>query len=503
MNTITERALHPFLESTIGHWIDGRFVESVSGKTLESLNPATGDVLAHLAAGDTHDVDRAVAAARRAFEGPWSKWTPYERQALLMRVHDIVDERFEEIALLETLDMGSPISRTRALKSHILQEIAFYATQTMHTGGDILPNSLPGSIMTLNVKAPLGVVGAVLAWNNPLVGQWFGVGGTLATGCALVLKPAELASLSVLYLAKLLTEAGLPDGVVNVVTGYGLDAGSPLATHRNVDRIVFTGSIGTGQRIVEASASNVKRVQVELGGKSPDIVFADADLDLALPSAAMAVFNNSGQICTAGTRLLVQRSIQDEFVARLSEFAQSLRVGNGIDPSVQMGPLISQVQLDRVLNYVNGAAPEGATMVTGGARLGGDLAAGYFIEPTVFTDVTSNMAIAREEIFGPVISIIGFDDEEEALRLANASDYGLAGAVWTRNISTAMRMVHEIKAGTVWVNCYGFLDPAVGMACYKQSGYGVKGGPHHVDAFLYDKCVYINFEERSQVNVDR
>jgi aldehyde dehydrogenase (NAD+) len=494
MNNTTERNSHPFLNSTLGHLIDGRFVDSVSGKTFDSINPATGDVLAHLAAGDSHDVDRAVAAARRAFEGPWSRWTPYERQTLLMRVHDLVDERFEEIALLETLDMGSPISRTRALKSHILQEVAFYATQTMNVAGDVLPNSLPGSIMTLNVKAPLGVVGAVLAWNNPLVGLWFAVGGALATGCTVVLKPAELASLSVLYLSALLTEAGLPDGVVNVVTGYGTDAGAPLARHRDVDRIVFTGSIGTGQRIIEASAANVKRVQVELGGKSPDIVFADADLDLAVPNAAMAVFNNSGQICTAGTRLLVQSNIQDEFVARLCDFAKSLRVGNGLDPEVQIGPLISQRQLDRVLNYVQSATPEGATIVTGGARIAGDLAAGYFIEPTVFANVTPNMTIAREEIFGPVISIMTFDDEEEALRLANSTDYGLAGAVWTSNMSTAMRMVHGIKAGTVWVNCYGYLDPAVGMACYKQSGYGIKGGPHHVDAFLYDKCVYINIE---------
>jgi aldehyde dehydrogenase (NAD+) len=494
MTNISERTLHPFLNSTIGHWIDGRFVDSASGKTIDSINPATGDVLAHLAAGDSRDVDRAVAAARRAFDGPWSKWTPYERQALLMRVHDEIDEHFEEIALLETLDMGSPISRTRALKSHILQEIAFYATQTVNVAGDVLPNSLPGSIMTLNVKAPLGVVGAIMAWNNPLVGQWFSVGGALATGCTVVLKPAELASLSVLYLSKLLTEAGLPDGVVNVVTGYGPDAGTPLANHRDVDRIVFTGSIGTGQRIVEASAVNVKRVQVELGGKSPDIVFADADLDLVLPSAAMAVFNNCGQICTAGTRLLVQSSIRDEFVTRLSDFAKSLRVGNGLDPDVQMGPLISQRQLDRVLSYVEGATTEGATIVTGGARIGGDLAAGYFIEPTVFANVTPNMTIAREEIFGPVISIMTFDDEEEALRLANSTEYGLAGAVWTSAMSTAMRMVHGIKAGTVWVNCYGYLDPAVGMACYKQSGYGVKAGPRHVDAFLYDKCVYINIE---------
>jgi aldehyde dehydrogenase (NAD+) len=356
----------------------------------------------------------------------------------------------------------------------------------------LLPNNLAGTVKSMIVKAPLGVVGGVLAWNNPMVGQWFLVGGALASGCTVVLKPAELASLSVLYMVDLLHEAGMPEGVVNVVTGCGAVAGAALAAHRDVDRIVFTGSVATGRRIVEASASNLKRVQIETGGKSPDIVFADADLDLAVPGAAMAVFNNSGQICTAGTRLFVQRSIQQEFVERLAAFTKTLRVGNGLDPQVQMGPLISQQQLDRVMGYVQGAVPEGATLVAGGSRLGGDLADGYYIEPTVFSNVTPNMRIAREEIFGPVISVLPFDTEEEVLSLANATEYGLGGAVWTRNLSTAMRMVDGIKAGSVWVNCYGWMDIGIGMAGYKLSGYGIKGGPSYVDSFMYEKCVYIN-----------
>jgi aldehyde dehydrogenase (NAD+) len=318
------------------------------------------------------------------------------------------------------------------------------------------------------------------------------VGGALATGCTLVLKPGEYASLSVLYLTNLLTEAGAPDGVVNVVTGYGMPAGEALAAHPDVDRIVFTGSVGTGRRVVEASVSNMKRVQVELGGKSPDIVFADADLDLAVPGAAMGVFNNTGQICTAGTRLFVQRDIHDEFVERIVEFSRNLRVGNGLDPEIQMGPVISQVQLDRVMGYVDGAVPEGATLATGGGRLDGPLANGFFVEPTVFSDVTPEMTIAREEIFGPVVSVLPFDDYDDVLRMANATAFGLGGAVWTRDMSTALRMVHGIKAGSVWVNCYNLLDMAVGMNGYKLSGYGVKGGPRHVDAFLYEKCVYIN-----------
>jgi len=484
--------VHPFLKSKLGHVIGGRVVESASRKVFETLNPATGKALALLAEGDATDVDRAVRAARVAFDGPWSKWTPYERQALLMRVHDLVDQRFEEMAQLETLDMGSPITRTRNLKKIALEALAYFATQTMNPSGQLLQNNMSGTVKSMIVKAPLGVVGGVLAWNNPLVGQWFLVGGALATGCTVVLKPAELASLSVLYMANLLHEAGMPEGVVNVVTGYGSVAGAALAGHKDVDRIVFTGSVATGRRIVEASTSNMKRVQVEMGGKSPDIVFADADLDLAVPGAAVAVFNNSGQICTAGTRLFVQRGIHEEFVQRLKAFTKTLRVGNGLDPNVQMGPLISEQQLERVMGYVQGAVPEGATLAAGGERLGGDLANGYFIQPTIFSDVTPTMRIAREEIFGPVISVLPFDTEEEVLRLANATEYGLGGAVWTRNMATALRMVDGIKAGSVWVNCYGWMDIGVGMAGYKLSGYGIKGGPGYIDSFLYEKCVYIN-----------
>ena len=487
----SDAALHPFLKTRLGHVIGGRVVDSVSGKFFETLNPATGKVLAHLAEGDAADIDKAVKAARAAFKGPWSKWKPYERQALLMRVHDLVAERFEEMALLETLDNGSPITRSRALKNYVLQTIAYYATQTVNIGGDTLPNSMPGTVMSMTVRAPIGVVGGILAWNSPILGQWYAIGGALATGCTVVLKPGEYASLSVLYLAKLLQEAGVPDGVVNVVTGFGPTAGAALAAHTDVNRVVFTGSVPTGRRVVEASVSNMKRVQVELGGKSPDIVFADADLDLAVPGAAMGVYNNSGQICTAGTRLFVQRKIHHEFVERLVAFSKTLRVGNGLDPEVQLGPVISQKQLDRVLDYVRGAVPQGATLATGGERLAGDLAGGFFVQPTVFSNVTPEMTIARDEIFGPVISVLPFDDEDEVLQMANATDYGLGGAVWTRNLHTAMKMVDGIEAGSVWVNCYNALDPGVGMNGHKMSGYGVKGGPRHVDAYLYEKCVYI------------
>lgn len=487
-----EKRTHPFLETKLGHWINGEVVQSASGKTFDTVNPATGRVLAQLAEGDKIDVDRAVRAARTAFEGDWSKWTPYERQQLLMRLYDLVDARFEEMAMLETLDMGSPITRTRNLKSNALQGIAYAISQVRNAAGATLPNSLPGTVRTMTIKAPLGVVGGIMPWNNPLVGEWFLVGGAIASGCTLVLKPAELASLSVLYMVDLLHEAGLPPGVVNVVTGYGSVAGAALAGHMDVDRIVFTGSVEAGRKVVQASASNFKRVQLEAGGKSPDIVFADADLDRALPAAAMAVFNNSGQICTAGSRLFVQRGIYDEFVTRLVTFADGLRVGNGIDPDVQMGPLISAGQLDRVLGFVETAEPEGARLAAGGRRLGGDLADGYFMRPTVFADASPDMTIAREEIFGPVLTVLPFDDAEQALALANATPYGLGGAVWTSNMNTAMRMLHGIQAGNVWVNCYGLMDYGVGQAGYKLSGYGTKGGPGYMDAFLYEKNVYID-----------
>jgi aldehyde dehydrogenase (NAD+) len=480
------------LKQPQGHLISGKWAKPNSGKSFDTYNPATGEVLGQLAEGDAQDVDLAVKAARAAFEGPWSKWTPYQRQMLLMRIHEIIEKNFDELSMIETLDMGAPLSRTKMLKGAICQMISFFATQTVNTAGHTLQNSLPGSVTSFTVKAPVGVIGGIIPWNGPLISQWWVLGAALATGCTVVLKPAEDASLSVLRVVELLHEAGMPEGVVNVVTGYGSVAGEALARHPGVDRVAFTGSTATGRRIIEASAVNIKKLQLELGGKSPDIVFADADLDKAVPGAAMAVFNNSGQICYAGTRLFVERKIQDEFVERVTAHAKSLKVGNGLDPDVNLGPLISKKQLDRVLGYVDGAPGEGARLAGGGKRLGGDLAKGYFVEPTVFADVNNDMTIAREEIFGPVISVIPFDDPDEVLRMANDTEYGLGGAVWTSNVSTALKMVHGIKSGTLWVNCYGMVDPAVGFGGIKLSGYGTKGGPSHVDSYLYSKSVYMN-----------
>jgi aldehyde dehydrogenase (NAD+) len=475
------------------HFVDGVWRPSLADERLETINPATGKVLATLARGRAADVEAAVAAARAAFEGPWSRFTPNDRQTLLRRVHEVIDKHYDELSRIESLDMGAPVARMKGAKSYVLQCIDFFATQTGRACGQTIPNSLPGTFTTLTLKAPVGVVGAIIPWNGPLLSQWWTIGGTLASGCTAIIKPAEDASLSVLRTAELLLEAGVPKGVINVITGTGVEAGAALAAHPGVDRLSFTGSTVTGREIIKASAGNIKRLQLELGGKSPDIVFADADLDKAVPGTAMAVFSNTGQICYAGTRLLVERKIHDEFVARLAEFSRRIKVGDPFDATVQLGPVISERQLRSVMGYVESGQKGGAALISGGNRLlAGALRDGYFVEPTVFSNVSNAMQIAREEIFGPVISVIPFDTAEEALKIANDTEYGLAGAVWTSNVATVDRMMRGIEAGTVWVNCYGLVDPAVGFGGYKHSGYGWKGGEQHIEGFLYQKSVCIN-----------
>nr|WP_315425794.1 aldehyde dehydrogenase family protein [uncultured Albidiferax sp.] len=474
------------------HFIDGQWRASLSGESIETFNPATGLAITRLARGRQEDVDLAVAAARRAFNGPWSRFTPAQRQKLLVKIHDVVAQRWDELALLETLDMGAPLVRMQKMKERMLQTIMFFSSQTMNCAGQTVPNSHPGKYTTMILKAPVGVVGGIIPWNGPLISQWWILGGALATGCTVVMKPAEDASLSVLKMAEILTEAGVPEGVINVVTGLGGEAGAALAAHPDVDRIAFTGSTVTGREIIKASAVNMKRLALELGGKSPDIIFGDADLDQAIPGAAMGVFNNSGQTCYSGTRVFVERKIQEEVTERLAAFSKTLKVGDPLDPSVALGPIVSKRQMERVLDYVTIGSDEGAQLRSGGQRLQGALAGGYFVEPTVFGNVNNGMRIAREEIFGPVISVIPFDTADEALRLANDTEYGLGGAVWTSSLKTATRFIHGIQAGQVWVNCYGLVDPGVGFGGYKQSGYGWKGGTQHVDGFLYQKAVTIN-----------
>jgi aldehyde dehydrogenase (NAD+) len=492
-NMTTSHTMPVFVGGDQQNLIGGAWVPSASGRTIDVINPATGCSLGTITASDSTDVDRAVAAARSAFEGEWSKWTPHERRKLILRIHDVILENFDELATIETLDMGAPLSRTRGLKEWTSQVLQFFASQTGAGSVTTEPNSLPGDYLTLRYLEPVGVVGGIIPWNGPLIGLWWIFGPALATGCTAVLKPAEDASLSVLRVAELMTEAGLPDGVINVVTGYGAEVGSVLAEHHGVDRIAFTGSVGTAQAIVRASAGNLKRLQLELGGKSPDIVFDDADLAKAVPGAAMGVYTNSGQVCVAGTRILVQRNIHDEFVERMAKFTKTVRVGDGMDPRTQLGPLISQRQLDQVLKYIDIGVGE-ADLVAGGNRIEGDRSSGFFIEPTVFSGVTNDMTIAQEEIFGPVATVIPFDDADEAVKLANATPYGLAGGLWTQNVGTAHKVSRAINAGTIWVNSYGVLDPSIGFGGTKMSGYGWKGGREHVQSYLYPKAVYMNLD---------
>ena len=472
--------------------INGEWVKSASGKTFESRNPATGDLLATVAEGDAEDINRAVAAARAAFEGPWSKFKPYERQALLLKLADLVEKHFDELSTLDTLDMGAPLTRTRATRQRVLGMLRWYAGIAVSIHGETIENSLPGEYFSYTLKEPIGVVGAIIPWNGPLGATIWKVGPALATGCTVVLKPAEEAPLTSLRLGELILEAGVPPGVVNIVPGYGETAGAALAAHPGVDKVAFTGSYMTGQLIVKASAGNLKRVSLELGGKSPDIVFADADLETAVPGAGMAVFANSGQICSAGTRLFVERRVYDEFVGRVADFGKGLRVGNGLDPDTQIGPLVSEQQLERVTGYLSVARQEGARAVAGGEQLTeGPFAKGFFVPPTVFADVRDDMRIAQEEIFGPVISAIPFTDVEEVITRGNATTFGLGSGVWTRDVGKAHRLAKGLRAGSVWINCYQAMDPAVPFGGYKMSGYGRESGIQQMEEYLNVKAVWI------------
>lgn len=473
--------------------INGKWVSAASGETFITENPSTGTPLANLARGGAADIELAVAAARRAFEGPWSKFKPYDRQVVMLKFADLIEKHVEELCELDTLEMGAPIARLPAMRRRSPSVIRYYAGLATALHGHTIDNSLPGNIISYATREPVGVIGAIIPWNAPVGAALIKIGPVLATGCTMVLKPAEEASLSSIRLGELLLEAGLPEGVLNIVTGYGAEGGAPLAAHSDVDKVAFTGSGVTGRKIVEASMGNLKRLALELGGKSPDVVFADANMDAAIPGAAMAVFANTGQVCNAGSRLFVEDKIFDEFTEKVTAFAKNLRVGNGMDPQTQIGPIASRRQMERVLGYIDSGVSEGAELKIGGQRATGTAHEnGYFVQPTVFANVRDDMKIVREEIFGPVISAIPFSSIEEVAKRANDSIFGLGAGVWTRNIGKAHTVAKMIRSGSVWINSYQLMDPAVPMGGFKQSGYGRESGMEHLYEFTESKSIWIN-----------
>ena len=493
MATRTSTAAHPFLDGVPKRLlIGGRWVDSDQGRTMPTSNPANAEVLAEIADASASDVDRAVAAARTAFEGPWSTWKPYDRQRALVLFADLVEANYDDLSMLDTLEMGAPWARMR-ISRRAVGLLHWFAAMAVSLHGETVPNSLPGNFLSYTLREPVGVVGSIIPWNGPITAAIWKMGPVLATGCTMVLKPAEDASLSSLRLGELSLEAGIPEGVINIVTGRGEVAGAAIAAHPDIDKVAFTGSPETAREIVKASAGNLKRLTMELGGKSPNIVFADADLDGAIPGSATAVFLNCGQVCSAGSRLFVQESVYDRVVEGVAQVASGLRVGPGVDPTSEMGPLVSESQLQRVLGYMDIGRREGATSIIGGGRLDKPgLANGWFVEPTVFTNVSNDMRLAQEEIFGPVVSAIPFRDVEEVARLANATPYGLGSGVWTTDVRKAHALAGMIRAGSVWVNCYQAMDPAVPFGGYKLSGYGRESGVEQLDEYVNVKAVWLN-----------
>lgn len=486
--------IHPnvaeFLKGTKKMYIDGKWTESVTGKTFETLNPATGEVLAVVAEAGEDDVNAAVEAARKAFDdGPWSKMSAAERSRLIYKLADLMEEHQEELAQLDTLDNGKPIRETsRGDVPLAIEHFRYYAGWSTKIVGQTIPVS--GPFFNYTRHEPVGVVGQIIPWNFPLLMAAWKLGAALATGCTVVLKPAEQTPLSALYLAQLAEEAGFPAGVINVIEGFGETTGTALVKHPKVNKIAFTGSTEVGKFIMKEAANTMKRVTLELGGKSPNIILPDANMKRAVPGALSGIMMNQGEVCSAGSRVFVQKKAYDNFMADLVSLAKNIKQGPGLNKDTKMGPLVSKEQQDRVVAYINKGKEEGAEMLTGGNHT----EKGYFVEPTIFADVDDNMSIAKEEIFGPVVSAMPFEDLDDVIERANNSMYGLAAGLWTENVKNAHYVANRLKAGTVWVNCYNAFDAASPFGGYKESGFGREMGSYALDNYTEVKSVWINLK---------
>jgi aldehyde dehydrogenase (NAD+) len=468
--------------------IGGRRLPARSGRYFETVDPANEQVIAHVAEADAADIDAAVASARAAFEGEWGHMRAADRGNALLRLADLIRQHQDDLIELESLDSGKPVS---AIKRQdlpaVLDTLTYYAGWADKIHGEVIP-ARPDAL-TYTVREPMGVVGAIIPWNFPLmIGMWK-IAPALACGCTVVLKPAELTPLTALKIGELALAAGFPPGVLNVVPGFGKTAGAALVNHPDVDKITFTGSPAVGRQILQGAAGNLKRVTLELGGKSANIIFPDADLDAAVRAAGSGIFFNTGQVCSAGSRILVHKDIYDEVVERLVARARSLRVGDPRDTATAMGPLVSRAQMNRVLDYIEVGKREGAQLATGGTRLGDS---GFFVGPTVFAGVDHQMRISQEEIFGPVASVIRFNDDEDAIRIANGTQYSLAAGVWSSDIGRVHRFIRRLKAGTVWANTFGPTDVRLPWGGSRDSGYGREHGEEAIANFTEPKAVWIN-----------
>ncbi|WP_175073345.1 aldehyde dehydrogenase family protein [Terribacillus sp. AE2B 122] len=480
-----------FLNETKKLYINGEFVASATEKTFDSYNPATGEVLATVYEAGAEDIDRAVKAARLAFdEGPWSTMTAAERSRIMYKLADLMEEHADVLAQLETLDNGKPIRETSNADIPLaIEHMRYYAGWSTKIVGQTIP--VNGPYFNYTRHEALGVVGQIIPWNFPLLMAMWKLGAALATGCTVVLKPAEQTPLSALYLAELAEEAGFPSGVLNIVPGFGETAGQPLVDHPQVDKIAFTGSTSVGKQIMANASKTLKRVTLELGGKSPNIVLPDADLTKAIPGTLNGVMFNQGQVCCAGSRVFIQKKQFDNVIADMASHAEKIKQGAGIHADTEIGPLVSLEQQERVLGYIEKGRNEGAELITGGTK---PQEQGYFVSPTIFADVRDEMTIAKEEIFGPVISAMPYDDLDELIRRANASEYGLAAGVWTQDVTKAHYIANRLRAGTVWVNCYNAFDAASPFGGYKQSGIGREMGSYALNNYTEVKSVWIGME---------